>query len=210
MKKSGTKLSATATVKTTKKEVRKVSEDENETVETSRKSKKTELMRDAAESRPKEISADTEELVFEDPFEDEFEDEEVDEDEINEDIDENEELDNEKLPTIEEDVEGAAPLNEKSNIPPPPKKVWRPDVDKIDDGEALDYDPSAYVMYHSLQTEWPCLSFDIIKDTLGDNRQRVLLFVSHPLTLCDCLLFSTVSSFNVYGHGIASRSSQQK
>ena len=169
MKKSGTKLSATATVKTTKKEVRKVSEDENDTVETSRKSKKTELMRDAAESRPKEISVDTEELVFEDPFEDEFEDEEVDEDEINEDIDDNEELDNEKLPTIEEDVEGAAPLNEKSNIPPPPKKVWRPDVDKIDDGEALDYDPSAYVMYHSLQTEWPCLSFDIIKDTLGDN-----------------------------------------
>ena len=36
----------------------------------------------------------------------------------------------------------------------------------------LEYDPTAYIMYHSLKTEWPCLSFDIIKDNLGDNRQR--------------------------------------
>ena len=45
------------------------------------------------------------------------------------------------------------------------------------DGE-LEYDPSAYVMYHSVQMEWPCLSFDFIRDEYGDNRQRVRINTS--------------------------------
>ena len=53
------------------------------------------------------------------------------------------------------------------------KQVWRPGIDVLPDGEDLEYDPSAYIMYHSLQTEWPCLSFDFIKDNLGDIRHRV-------------------------------------
>ena len=36
----------------------------------------------------------------------------------------------------------------------------------------LEYDPSAYVMYHCLAPEWPCLSFDILGDTLGGGRTR--------------------------------------
>jgi len=28
-------------------------------------------------------------------------------------------------------------------------------------------------MYHALSTEWPCLSFDVVKDNLGDSRHRV-------------------------------------
>jgi hypothetical protein len=118
-------------------------------------------------------SIETEELVFEDPFEDEFEEEEIDEDDAF-DYDENEEL-SQHLPTINESEEGVVDKKQSSTGAgvAAPKKVWRPEVDKINDGEALDYDPSAYVMYHSLQTEWPCLSFDIIKDSLGDNRQRV-------------------------------------
>ncbi len=54
------------------------------------------------------------------------------------------------------------------------KQVWRPGIDRIEEGEALEYDPSAYVMYHAFKLEWPSLSFDIIRDSLGDGRQRVM------------------------------------
>jgi hypothetical protein len=54
-------------------------------------------------------------------------------------------------------------------------RVWRAGIDEIPEGEELEYDPSAYVCYHSLRTEWPCLSFDIVRDNLGDSRHRVSL-----------------------------------
>jgi ribosome assembly protein RRB1 len=38
--------------------------------------------------------------------------------------------------------------------------------------EPLEMDPSAYKMYHTLSPEWPALSFDFLKDDLGDARQR--------------------------------------
>jgi hypothetical protein len=98
-------------------------------------------------------------LVFEDPFEDEFEEEEF-ADEDQGDIEENE----------------AGDMDDQGDAKPAAKQVWRPGVDQIGEGEALEYDPSAYVMYHSLQTEWPCLSFDVVRDTLGESRQRVRLF----------------------------------
>ncbi|KAF3908946.1 Coronin-1A [Orbilia brochopaga] len=37
--------------------------------------------------------------------------------------------------------------------------------------EVLEPDPSAFHMLHNMGTKWPCLSFDIISDDLGDNRQ---------------------------------------
>lgn len=101
-----------------------------------------------------DIGKDIEELVFEDPFGDEFEEEEV--------VDNNDDNDEHDMNAItEEDPEAIQ------------KQVWRPGVDELQDGETLEYDPSAYVTYHSLKTEWPCLSFDIIKDNLGDGRHRV-------------------------------------
>ena len=42
---------------------------------------------------------------------------------------------------------------------------------KLQAGESLAPDPSAYEMLHTLGTRWPCLSFDILPDDLGDNRQ---------------------------------------
>lgn len=39
-------------------------------------------------------------------------------------------------------------------------------------GQTLAPDPSTYEMLHVMSTTWPCLSFDIIRDNLGDNRKR--------------------------------------
>ena len=38
-------------------------------------------------------------------------------------------------------------------------------------GESLSPDLSAYEMLHTLSTPWPCLSFDIVPDSLGDGRK---------------------------------------
>jgi len=147
----------------------------------SRKSKRT------GKEGPMVLSAsvanEKDELVFEDPFGDEFEEEDIEQDEnFNEDVEDN--FEDDRLPTIQEDCEEDAKVagnyskallyNELIVT----KQVWRAGVDSLDKDEELDFDPSAYVMYHSLRTEWPCLSFDIIKDTLGDNRQRVRKSIS--------------------------------
>ncbi|CAD6188046.1 unnamed protein product [Caenorhabditis auriculariae] len=51
------------------------------------------------------------------------------------------------------------------------KKVYIPGVSRaLKEGEQLEFDPSAYIMFHSFNTDWPCLSFDIVRDGLGDNR----------------------------------------
>jgi hypothetical protein len=111
--------------------------------------------------------AEAEDLVFEDPFGDEFEEEDFDGagDNLNE-------FGEEEQSISEEVVEENAP-----------KQVWRPGVDQIAEGEELEYDPSAYITYHSMRTEWPCLSFDLLRDNLGDNRQRVRIQRLEYLTM---------------------------
>lgn len=113
-------------------------------------------------------------LVFEDPYGDEFDDESMEDNEI------------EEVEDFEGEEGGDAGMEESNpaveSVPDEvqaQKQVWRPGIDKLPEGEELEYDPSAYIMYHSMRTEWPCLSFDIIRDNLGDNRLRVSIIMYH-------------------------------
>lgn len=54
-----------------------------------------------------------------------------------------------------------------SSVPSLPTKVWQPGVDKLEEGEELQCDPSAYNSLHAFHVGWPCLSFDIVRDSLG-------------------------------------------
>ncbi|WJX44596.1 hemolysin III domain membrane protein [Trifolium repens] len=54
-----------------------------------------------------------------------------------------------------------------SSVPQAPVKVWQPGVDKLEEDEELQCDPSAYNSLHGFHIGWPCLSFDILRDTLG-------------------------------------------
>ena len=40
-------------------------------------------------------------------------------------------------------------------------------------------DLSTYDMLHSMSVQWPFLSFDIIKDQLGDERRNVIFLSYH-------------------------------
>lgn len=46
-------------------------------------------------------------------------------------------------------------------------------VDELPEGHVLEADDSLYIMRHDLLLDWPCLSFDILHDDLGDERQRL-------------------------------------
>jgi hypothetical protein len=64
----------------------------------------------------------------------------------------------------------AAPPPSLVPPPPPPVQVWRPGVDPMAEDEELDYDPTAYDCLHKFALEWPCLSFDFVRDELGGPR----------------------------------------
>ena len=51
------------------------------------------------------------------------------------------------------------------------QRTFIPGRDKLQTGESLSPDLSTYEMLHTMSTTWPCLSFDIIKDSLGSNRK---------------------------------------
>ena len=45
-------------------------------------------------------------------------------------------------------------------------------MDPIESGEELSYDPTAYLCLQNFRLSWPCLSFDILKDHLGEKREH--------------------------------------
>jgi ribosome assembly protein RRB1 len=48
---------------------------------------------------------------------------------------------------------------------------------ELQDDEVLEADQSAYEMLHSMSVKWPCLSFDILWDSLGEDRKMVCKIV---------------------------------
>ncbi len=59
----------------------------------------------------------------------------------------------------------------------------------LQDGEELEYDSRAYKMLHRMNLEWPCLSFDIIRDSLGYQRTKVRFFsLSNGMISCQIIL----------------------
>ncbi|CAG8833466.1 30368_t:CDS:2, partial [Racocetra persica] len=84
---------------------------------------------------------------FEDPWEDEFETEsEIEDTETG------------------SDGENAMEIEESED------QVYLPGQE-LGEGEALEADQSVYEMLHSLNVKWPCLSFDILHDSLGEERK---------------------------------------
>ncbi|OAY64946.1 Glutamate-rich WD repeat-containing protein 1 [Ananas comosus] len=63
--------------------------------------------------------------------------------------------------------EAAAAASSSSSVPSAPAKVWQPGVDNLEEGEELQFDPSAYNYLRGFNIGWPCLSYDIVHDSLG-------------------------------------------
>ena len=57
------------------------------------------------------------------------------------------------------------------------QRTFIPGRDQLAAGESLSPDLSTYQLLHTLSTTWPCLSFDILRDSLGNSRK------SYPATL---------------------------
>ncbi|KAI9721159.1 MAG: ribosome biosynthesis protein rrb1 [Chrysothrix sp. TS-e1954] len=52
------------------------------------------------------------------------------------------------------------------------QQTFIPGRHRLPAGEVLAPDLTAYDMLHTLQSSWPCLSFDVLRDNLGEGRAR--------------------------------------
>ncbi len=113
-----------------------------------------------AEVSPAGEEPDTE-IVFEDPYGDDFESDG--------------EEDTKKLPKI--DAGSVMTANEKM--------VFRPGVDKLEEGETLVCDETAYDTFHRVKVEWPSLSFDVIGTAADGSYSNMSAVVqeSYPLNI---------------------------
>ncbi|KAF8973616.1 glutamate-rich WD repeat containing [Flammula alnicola] len=70
------------------------------------------------------------------------------------------------------DVDEVLPAIEETDELPQASQVFIPGTHVLGKDEILEPDDSVYIMRHSMNVNWPCLSFDILRDNLGDERQR--------------------------------------
>ncbi|KIW12241.1 hypothetical protein PV08_09517 [Exophiala spinifera] len=96
-------------------------------------------------------------LDFEDEFEDEFESE-----------DEIMEAGVDGRPDAEREAEQSQDAMDVDTT----EETFIPGRSILQPGMTLSPDPSTYEMLHTLSTTWPCLSFDVVKDNLGDQRKQ--------------------------------------
>lgn len=64
------------------------------------------------------------------------------------------------------------PAIEESEEQPSAPEAFIPGTHVLGKDEILEPDDTVYLMRHSMNVNWPCLSFDILRDSLGDERQR--------------------------------------
>lgn len=99
-----------------------------------------------------------EDLQFEDPFGDEFEKEEVYDEEGGE------------IPCGKNEGDDNGIMKDSEEGDDDKVVAWNPFSNNSGD-EPLEMDESAYKMHHALTPEWPSLSFDFIRDTLGSTHR---------------------------------------
>ena len=64
------------------------------------------------------------------------------------------------------------PAIEESEEQPHSLEAFIPGTHVLAKDEILEPDDSVYIMRHSMNVTWPCLSFDVLRDSLGNERQR--------------------------------------
>lgn len=70
------------------------------------------------------------------------------------------------------DIDEVMPAIEESDEQLPDPEAFIPGTHVLGKDEILEPDDSVYIMRHSMNVTWPCLSFDVLRDNLGDERQR--------------------------------------
>ncbi|KAJ6621103.1 glutamate-rich WD repeat-containing protein [Mycena sp. CBHHK59/15] len=70
------------------------------------------------------------------------------------------------------DVDEVMPAIEESDEQPAAPDVFIAGTHVLGPDEILEPDDSVYIIRHSMKVTWPCLSFDVLRDNLGDERQR--------------------------------------
>lgn len=115
---------------------------------------------------------------FEDAWEDEIEDEEPIDGEIGQGEDGTRtcryaSFMNHNIPCVSDmDVDEVMPAIEESEEQAPEPRAYIPGSHVLGKDEILEPDDTVYIMRHSMNVTWPCLSFDVLRDNLGDERQR--------------------------------------
>ena len=113
---------------------------------------------------------------FEDPYGDDFESdgeiieiddaEDEDEEEMGEGAD-NEEFLEKKQQKAQELVEKDQKIDEEQA-----QQIWLPHLSKpLGPDEVLEADPTVYEMLHTVNVPWPCMTLDVIPDSLGSGRR---------------------------------------
>lgn len=70
------------------------------------------------------------------------------------------------------EVDEVLPAIEESEVPQPAPQAFIPGHHVLGKDEILEPDDSVYIMRHALDVNWPCLSFDVLRDNFGEERQR--------------------------------------
>jgi ribosome assembly protein RRB1 len=70
------------------------------------------------------------------------------------------------------EVDEVMPAIEESQEQPSAPDTFIPGMRALEKDEIMEPDDSVYIMRHSMDINWSCLSFDVLRDNLGDHRQR--------------------------------------